>query len=203
MKLLLTLVCVSATCVTPAQVAYSSFEAGDVYSTGLSWGVMGPWYAPGFSHAFQFESAVTGVVDNIRFAGEHFSGDPTVVLMLYRDNGGIATGMFGSWSVDVARQAPGIDAVHNSNNGIMLTAGEKYWLGMRVEADGHLGWKFAAASIPKVRKGVSMDNGLTYDYFDDMTPSAYDISVRPVPEPATLVVLSLGTLAALTRRRRR
>lgn len=204
MKLPLIIAVSSVSCVVAAQVAFSTFEPGDVYNSGLSWGVKGPREFPGFSHAFQFESQATGIVDTIRFAGHHDFGDPTLVLMLYRDLGGFTAGgaIFGTWSIDVSREAPGIDSVTNTDVGVQLIAGSVYWLGLRPEDDGRFGWNFATSAIPSVRKGVSMDNGQTFKYFDDMTPSAFEITVTPVPEPCTLGALLLGTSTVLFRRRR-
>lgn len=204
--LLLAVASIGLAAVSHAQLAFSSFTATDGYNSSVGATISGPTsVAAWWTQAMQFQSAASGVVDVIRVAEWYVTGDTNVNLVLYQDDGSgqIGANMLGIGYAD-SNGSSHINSFTNPFESVQLVAGQKYWLQMETFTDGWHAWNQSDPSIPVGRTSFSNDGGATWSYNSQATLSAFDVTVRPpVPEPASMLALTLGSLALLARRRKR
>jgi hypothetical protein len=187
-----------------AQLAFSTFGPGDTYQSGFGATISGPNGAAGWwTQGSQFTSAASGVVDVVRVATFHAAGDGSTHVQLLDDNSDLVGNWFLDFGYNDQDSNDHITSLVNPFNSVTLNAGQKYWLRMWCENDNWLGWNFALPTVPTGRVAWSQDDGANWSYADNATQMAFDITVRPVPEPATMTALGLGLAAIVARRRKK
>lgn len=185
-----------------AVVAFSSFAPGDVYNTGQGYTIGGPNASPVQRVAVQFTSLASGSIDQVRIAHFYSSGDTTLNVAMYNDNGSDQLGTwFTTWTFADSNSAGHITTLTNAFPSLTLTAGQKYWVEVFSATNGLHAWNLADASIPLGRITWSTNDGTTYNYASGATVSAFDVTV--VPEPTSMIALGLGVAALAARRRRK
>ncbi len=181
-----------------AQVAYSSFGAGDSYQANAIW-VLG-----GSSEqivAFQFESATTGVLSTIEYGFSNgTAGDVTVTL--FEDSSDEKGAALASWTrsePDSSSPIPSIRSISNTNSAVSLTAGSKYWLQLAPGSGSFSGgWNINDQNISN-RVFVSQSGS---GFYFNQRVGAYRVTTGVVPEPASMAALGLGAFALIRKRRR-
>jgi hypothetical protein len=176
-----------------ADVAYSSFGPSDSFNENTGWTIGA---TENQRVAFQFTSAVTGVLASVEFASfTVISGDLAVFL---REDIGDALGdQLIVWGVAATAGPSAITTLVNPFPSVGLTAGSKYWLELRPNSSGT--W----AAWNENDQGLS---SLAYaentggSGYGNLATSAF--RVNTVPEPASMAALGLGALALVRKRRK-
>lgn len=197
MKILLCgLAAVSLAVSAHSQVAYSSFGTGDSYQTNSIWVIGGNVQQ---ITAFQFESATTGVLSTIEYAFSLGSaGD--VQVTLFEDSSDEKGAILGSWTqTEPDGFTSSIKSITNTNSGIGLTAGSKYWLQLAPGTSTLAGgWNINDQNL----SGRLYLNQSGSGFYFSQRVGAYRVSTSVVPEPASMAALGLGALALIRKRRK-
>ena len=80
--------------------------------------------------------------------------------------------------------------------------GDIYWLVLQANTTGELGWKTSNDHFMDDAAYQSAAGAAWQELIDPLNGQSLDLAFVITPEPATLVVLALGSLLALRRRRR-
>jgi hypothetical protein len=186
-----------------AQLAFSSFGPGDTYTVGSGATISGPTSIPGmWTQASQFTSSATGILDQVRVVSFYAAGTGNLHVTLHDDNGGNIGNWFIDWSYNDTTSGDHITTLTNPFNNIVLNAGQTYWMRASAEASMWHGFNRAVNTVPLGRVAWSQD-GNNWNYANNSQHMAFDVTVRPVPEPGTMIALGLGASALLARRRRK
>lgn len=195
---------VFASAMSSAQLAFSSFDTGDTYNTGAGATISGPNSGVGWwTQAMQFESAESGILDEIRFAHWWVTGDQSLSITLHNDSSNQIGGGWVTWGTSYSNSSHAIHTLVNPFDSVVLNAGQKYWVRLEGFTTGWHAWNQATSNVALGRVAWSSNGGASYSYGDNSTQMAMDVTVRPVPEPATMTALGLGAAALLARRRRK
>ena len=159
------------------------------------------------STALIFEAGVTGTVTSIDVALSRFifsTSTASAVFSLYASGGSAPGTLLGSGSVVTATSAafsPLIQTVSGWGS-TLLTAGQTYWLvAAAASPSDQLLW-FGTDPEAAGQRAATQDNS-SWTVKTDVIPAAR-ITVSPIPLPASgaLLIIGLGGLGALGRRRR-
>ncbi len=186
-----------------ADIAYSNFTGSYGYDSANGYYVDG---SVGFNQSIQnsFTSGASGVLDTITVAMGHFGFDNDALVSLRADSGGNVGAILGTWDLGpVAEYSAGgqVVTVTNLNNSIVLSASTQYWVECisATPSDQDV-WMYTDGD-PSGAMSFSQDGDATFNYFNGIT-NAYEVTVKPVPEPASMSVLGFGALALLRRRKK-
>ncbi|HXH60128.1 MAG TPA: PEP-CTERM sorting domain-containing protein [Fimbriimonadaceae bacterium] len=188
--------------VAKADVAFTTFLPGDGYNSSTGYLVSGPNSAFGVNAwGMQFTSSLDGELTSVRFAGQHGSGGSPMQIQLAADDGSDGIGAtLETWFFTLFGSTSTIYTLVDNSPGLTLNSGHKYWLTF-VDSDLEVdGINADDASVPLGR--LAGDGGSGWSYTDNQQLSAFDVNVTPVPEPASILFLSLGALAVWKRKRR-
>lgn len=188
------------------QVAYNSFLPGYQWDQSVGYGINGTGAPPKFIQSFAvgFEAAAGGPVDQISVAVGFLGlgSGRTVRLELYADDGTMQGmgALLGSWEFQNTINH-NLGALYQIDNAgpTAVSLGSWYWMHMiAVEPDGFHTWMFGDLNIlcPAL---VSHDGGQTFEYSPVNNAPALEVTV--VPEPVSFVVLGIGVVGLLARRR--
>lgn len=188
-----------------AQIAFSSFDTGDTFVTNVGATVSGPASSPGWIRQYmQFEAGESGIVDTVRFAHWRASGpDDSMRMTFYADNNNEVGDFYYFTSGSYTNASPEITTLVNPFDSVVITAGQKYWVGLYTFENVWHAWNHATANVPLGRAAWSPDGGTTINYSNNVTLSAFEVTVRPVPEPVTVLGLACGIAPLMLRRRKR
>ena len=186
-----------------AQLAFTSFGPGDTFNTGSGATISGDTSVPGpWTQASQFTSAETGIVDVVRVASFYVLGNGNTNIQLLDDNNDLIGNWFLGFGYTDTDGNSHIHSVTNPFDNVVLNAGQKYWMRMYTDdPDGWFAWNFSTTANGRV--AWSQDSGTTWNYADNASLMAFDVNLRPVPEPATMAALGLGVVGLLARRRKK
>ncbi len=186
-----------------AQLAFSSFGPGDTYTTGSGATISGPSSIPGnWTQASQFTALNGGILDQVRVATFYAAGQGDMHVTLLNDSGNNLGSLFIDWGYNDSTSGGHITTLTNPFNNITLNSGDTYWIQMSATDSMWHGWNFAVGSVPTGRVAWSQ-TGTSWSYADNATLMAFDVTVRPIPEPASMTALALGVTALLARRRKK
>jgi hypothetical protein len=186
-----------------AQLAFSSFGPGDTYNTGSGATISGATSIPGpWTQASQFTSAATGIVDVVRVATFFVTGNGNTNIQLLNDNNDLIGNWFLGFGYTDTESNSHIHSATNPFDNVVLNAGQKYWMRMYTDdPDGWFAWNYSTTTNGRV--AFSQDGGSNWSYADNATLMAFDVNLRPVPEPASMAALGLGVVGLLARRRKK
>lgn len=178
-------------------VTYTSFLPGYSFNTthqGIA--LTGPGDPNPVIAAFQFTAGVTGPLDSVRVPIRYLWGHSDITISVYGDNSGQVGSLMKTWQIS-SLGGWHIDTVTNSDSSIVITSGTQYWLQLGSLGDGvHYWGKSLQGGL--MQSAYIFNNSGIYSYGNSDEFPAYEVSV--VPEPASLIALSLGVL--LIRRRK-
>lgn len=206
-----TLIALSSLCaiafVTTAQadIAFTDFPAGMLYSQTGGFGVEGANTPDGYySVGMQFTSAVTGNLDSITTAMFSTPSDPTTMtFLLYADNGQNQFGnlLFAQTINPSLPTTGGLVSATNSNLPAQLVAGQNYWVDIIASPNTSNLWCFSYnASFANIM-AFSHQLGGSESYSSGRQVSL-QVTTQSVPEPASFAALGIGLLGLMIRRRR-
>jgi hypothetical protein len=197
--------CFSAFAQDPVYI-YNSFGPGDTYDSGGGWVVAGTDGIPGgtgyLGTAEYFVPNISGCLDEIRLATFFMSGSAVSDFYIAQDNGSGIPGTILESFTDVL--TPNGVLTINSVTRPLLQAGQEYWL-CDEPAYPNTGTLWCLNS-----QGVANNFALEsteWSWYpaspDGATDAVFSISVVPVPESSTtiMVLLGAGLLVVLEWRR--
>lgn len=177
-----------------AVTAFSNYGPGDSFVSSAGWTI---GESTEQRVASQFTSAASGQLDYIKLT--LFAPTPGLVnVILHEDNNDTVGNGIQAWGITPASN----DTTYTLNNpfpSTVLTAGTKYWLEVRAFGTStHVAWNFndQGNTLP-----TSFANG-NGAFGSPSVTDAGVFEVAVVPEPASLTVLALASLAALKRRKK-
>jgi hypothetical protein len=200
-RLLFAFGCIGFVSVADAQVAFTSFAPGDTFLSG--------GYISGHNlsttnwrQTFRFQSALTGQLDYLRFAVSHRGGDTNFVVRLRSDNAGEPGTPIVRFDLTDSTTDPGHVLFVDAGPGApVLNAGQSYWFEFFTDSTtAYHRFHRTTTSLTLPWRGSNNTDDV-WDFSGTVSAPAFEVSV--VPEPATLVALSVGALALASRRRRK
>lgn len=192
---------VSLSSVTIAQVvAFTTFDAGDVYDPTNAMSISGPSSGSPEQWAFQFTPTVGGELHSVRLAHAFISGDTELSVRLYVDSADEIGSPLNTWTFNDSTSTSHISTLANPVSAPTLSTGQHYWFEVFTTGNGRHEWSWSNGG-EVTRSGVSTDGGQTYTYDVGQDRTAFEVLV--VPEPTSILVLAGGALSLALRRRRR
>jgi hypothetical protein len=214
-----------------AAVAYSDYDGTNFQTIGAAAGIEGAGFLDYYDapvseewSAFQFKSEVTGSLDSITvsllgvaYEKATYNGyvnpdsDYRAKIVLYFDAADHLGGVMASWNaIGLATVAIHNYKFTNTDTALVLNQGQSYWIGVLPYSPvSCTSWYGAYAGQPETNYMSYYENrdgtGAGPDdtrYSTTTAPGTMLVAVTPLPEPATLSLLTLGGLALLRRRRR-
>jgi len=181
-----------------AGTIFSNLGPANSYDSANAWAVYGAGVSPccGVSQAMPFVPVGDWVLTQIDVALEHGFGTNSAVLTLNSDNSGSPGGVLASWSLSGMPPLGACCAVETvtPSSAILLGSGIRYWLVASPGAsDTGLSWAWNNTGST----GVSLQTNNLGNWSQNplSTLSAFDVQGDPTPEPASIVLYSIGILA--------
>lgn len=210
MRKLLLLVSIAAVAsISSAQVIFSSLAPDDTWNSS-SWFIQGhDTPNSNWRQAVRFQSGAAGFLEEVRWAAGYNSGTlGSDTVTIRRDNAGepgaAVLNMIGfNGNTTNPGGIHGVNGIQTSFNfNIAIGAGEWLWFEFYDQsADGYYEMYLNDEGIMQTRR-ASSDGDDTWEISDTQLAPAYELSVVPVPEPASMAALGLGVLALLRRKRK-
>ncbi len=160
-----------------------------------------------FTQGLQFTTTRGGSLAGFQLAMNNYGasvGQVGYSVTLLKDNGsdrlGSVLGTFNGLSTGIyfTNTTSALSTVDASNSGVTLTSNTKYWL--IATGPESLVWSYSLFDTENHYSHDSIAN--TTDYFHMSAPALSVQVTDPVPEPASIAALGLGTVACLRRRKR-
>jgi hypothetical protein len=183
------------------QNAYSSFGPGQFFDPNNGWVISGPQTFVGYDWlACEFTSLASGSLENVTVAASWGGGGNEVNVTLWTESGGSLGTALESWSViNLPTFGNSITPLTlNSVTGAAVSAGSNYFLELSTSDDDSFDiWH--TSRVPGTQL-YSFDAGASWHPQVGTAQGAFSVTVTP--EPASFLVLGLGALPILRRRKR-
>ena len=183
-------------------VIYSTIPSNNSYNSTNSYAVSGSstsWNELDIAARFVVPSISDRYLDNIEVACRSYSSSniSDITVMITADNSEYPGTVLATKQVT----APASSAIVTADfaNNLQLTAGSAYWV--RVSTVATSGQVFWHISQPKRYDGAckwSGNNGQSWNGYSSELPA---FRVNSVPEPATVLLLGIGALCLVNRRK--
>jgi len=218
-RLMRTLLCITALTVLSLALplasmagtitVYNNFGPGNAYDPNNGWTESGAGSLTGFNSlqamAFTNTTGQNIALTQIDIADGFISGNNSMVLSLYADNGSGAPGaLMESWlvtSLPSFGTCCTVDTV-TSSPGVILSNGGTYWISAASDSQSWEAWNWNTTSASG-QGSISTDDGATWASSAYSPNGAFDVLGTAVtPEPTSLLMLGAGMLGLVGVRRK-
>ena len=150
--------------------------------------------------AMSFTSASTASVTQIEVALIGRQSTPqSVTASLWSETSGHLGSQIGAWTINNIVLGDGLYTI-SGITGVSLTAGSSYFLELRMKSGSEVDWAYN--SLYPTAMGTVCD-GNSGSCLSNQTLGAFEVDGTPVPEPASLLLLTTALLGSVPFLRRR